>query len=172
MLVIVLELSESWASSDSELTQSFPFFCYYSQRKGEYVLLCLSCMVKVQVHVHSSKCLIQTSLIFIKSICAGIRNTIATSALKQMPEGTITALQFSYHKTHVKDYDKYNCCLLSRSVMPHNCHSCSQQSVESEEGSSDRWSDSLSPRSACKWTFLYTQHCLWWWPRWFLLHMY
>ncbi|PIO36363.1 hypothetical protein AB205_0190670 [Aquarana catesbeiana] len=36
----------------------------------------------------------------------------------------------------------------NRSVMPHNCHSCSQQSVESEEGSSDRWSDSLSPRSA------------------------
>ncbi|XP_077326559.1 uncharacterized protein LOC143961207 [Lithobates pipiens] len=27
-------------------------------------------------------------------------------------------------------------------------HSCSQQSVESEEGSSDGWSDSLSPRSA------------------------
>ncbi|XP_040202522.1 uncharacterized protein LOC120933388 [Rana temporaria] len=36
----------------------------------------------------------------------------------------------------------------NRSTMSHNNHSCSHQSVESEEGSSDGWSDSLSPRSA------------------------
>ncbi|XP_018421614.1 PREDICTED: uncharacterized protein LOC108794962 [Nanorana parkeri] len=67
--------------------------------------------------------------------------------------GAITASSaetrsLSFAASSSKRRSKEHTLLSRRSVMPHKCHSSSQRGSESDEGSSEGWTDSLSPSSA------------------------